>query len=67
LSQQAFRFDQARLGIAIGPTPEMAEIEKSFISLALCPTAFTPKAMAEKLSKDYQNLISKRQRKIATT
>jgi hypothetical protein len=50
LPNKLFDFIQARLGIAIGPTPEMAEIVNHY-HLGIVSNAFTPKSLAEKLSK----------------
>ena len=50
LPNKLFDFIQARLGIAIGPTPEMAEIVNHY-HLGIVSDAFTPKSLAEKLSK----------------
>jgi len=50
LPNKLFDFIQARLGIAIGPTPEMAEIVNHY-QLGIVSEAFTPKSLAEKLSK----------------
>jgi len=50
LPNKLFDFIQARLGIAIGPTPEMAEIVNHY-QLGIVSDAFTPKSLAEKLSK----------------
>ena len=50
LPNKLFDFIQARLGIAIGPTPEMAEIVNHY-HLGIVSEAFTPKSLAEKLSK----------------
>jgi hypothetical protein len=50
LPNKLFDFIQARLGIAIGPTPEMAEIVNHY-RLGIVSEAFTPKSLAEKLSK----------------
>jgi hypothetical protein len=50
LPNKLFDFIQARLGIAIGPTPEMAEIVNHY-HLGIVSEEFTPKSLAEKLGK----------------
>jgi hypothetical protein len=50
LPNKLFDFIQARLGIAIGPTPEMAEIVNRF-HLGVVSEKFTPESLAEKLSE----------------
>ena len=49
LPNKLFDFIQARLAIAVGPTPEMAEIVNAY-SLGVVSEDFTPKKLAEKLS-----------------
>lgn len=49
LPNKLFDFIQARLGIAIGPTPEMAEIVNHY-SNGVVSEDFTPKNLAEKLN-----------------
>ena len=50
LPNKLFDFIQARLGIAIGPTPEMAEIVNQY-RLGVVSEKFTPQSLAEKLGK----------------
>jgi glycosyltransferase involved in cell wall biosynthesis len=50
LPNKLFDFIQARLGIAIGPTPEMAEIVKTYDN-GVVSTAFTPESLADELKK----------------
>lgn len=49
LPNKLFDFIQARLGIAIGPTPEMALVVKRF-QLGIVTTSFDPKEMAIRLN-----------------
>ena len=49
LPNKLFDFIQARLAIAVGPTPEMAEIVNSY-KLGVVSDDFTPKNLAEKLN-----------------
>ncbi|MBL7856195.1 MAG: hypothetical protein JNM57_00785 [Cyclobacteriaceae bacterium] len=49
LPNKLFDFIQARLAVAIGPTPEMADIVNRF-DLGVVSEDFTPKSLAEKLS-----------------
>ncbi|HEU5291881.1 MAG TPA: hypothetical protein VFU05_14625 [Cyclobacteriaceae bacterium] len=48
LPNKLFDFIQARLAIAIGPTPEMAEIVNNY-EMGVVSEDFTPKSLAEKL------------------
>lgn len=48
LPNKLFDFIQARLGVAIGPTPEMANIVKKY-RIGVVADDFTPKKLAEKL------------------
>lgn len=50
LPNKFFDFIQARLGIAIGPTPEMAEIVKKYDN-GVVSENFTPESLAEKLNQ----------------
>ena len=50
LPNKLFDFIQARLGVAIGPTPEMAEIVRHY-NIGIVSEQFTPKSLAEKLNK----------------
>jgi hypothetical protein len=50
LPNKLFDFLQARLGIAIGPTPEMADIVNSY-DLGVVSKDFTAKSLADKLQK----------------
>lgn len=58
LPNKLFDFIQARLGIAIGPTPEMAEIVKHYHNGVLSPD-FEPKSLAEKLNSLTKEQIEK--------
>ena len=49
LPNKLFDFIQARLGIAIGPTPEMAEIAHRF-HVGVVSEDFTPESLAKKLN-----------------
>jgi hypothetical protein len=49
LPNKLFDFIQARLAIAVGPTPEMAAIVKTY-QIGVVSDDFTPKNLAEKLS-----------------
>lgn len=49
LPNKLFDFIQARIGVAIGPTPEMAEIVSRFGN-GIISENFTPQALAEKLN-----------------
>lgn len=49
LPNKLFDFIQARLAVAVGPTPEMAEIVNTY-KIGVVSTDFTPKSLAEKLS-----------------
>lgn len=48
LPNKLFDFIQARLAIAVGPTPEMAEIVNTY-NIGVVSDNFTPKSLAEKL------------------
>ena len=48
LPNKLFDFIQARLGVAIGPTPEMAEIVNNY-KIGVVSENFTPQSLAEKL------------------
>lgn len=48
LPNKLFDFIQARLGVAIGPTPEMAEIVKNY-NIGVVSEDFTPQSLAKKL------------------
>jgi glycosyltransferase involved in cell wall biosynthesis len=50
LPNKLFDFIQARLGVAIGPTPEMAEIVRNY-NIGLVSENFTPQSLADKLKK----------------
>lgn len=50
LPNKLFDFIQARLAIAVGPTPEMAEIVNRY-SLGVVSNDFTAKSLAEKLNQ----------------
>jgi glycosyltransferase involved in cell wall biosynthesis len=50
LPNKLFDFIQARLAVAIGPTPEMAEIVNNY-NLGIVSEKFTAKSLAEKLSE----------------
>jgi hypothetical protein len=50
LPNKLFDFLQARLGIAIGPTPEMTDIVNSY-DLGVVSKDFTAKSLADKLQK----------------
>jgi hypothetical protein len=50
LPNKLFDFIQARLGVAIGPTPEMAEIVKAYDN-GVVSEDFTPVALANELNK----------------
>ena len=49
LPNKLFDFIQARLAVAVGPTPEMADIVKRF-DLGVVGDDFTPESLAKKLS-----------------
>lgn len=49
LPNKFFEFIQARLAIAIGPSPEMANLVNRY-SLGVVASSFEPKALAEKLN-----------------
>jgi hypothetical protein len=49
LPNKLFDFIQARLAVAVGPTPEMAEIVNTY-KIGVVSTDFTSKSLAEKLS-----------------
>jgi hypothetical protein len=49
LPNKLFDFIQARLAVAVGPTPEMADIVKHF-DLGIVGEDFTPESLAKKLS-----------------
>lgn len=49
LPNKLFDFIQARLGVAIGPTPEMAEIVKNY-NIGVISENFTPQSLAKKLT-----------------
>ena len=49
LPNKLFDFIQGRLGVAIGPTPEMAEIVKQYGN-GVISDAFTPASLAQKLT-----------------
>ena len=49
LPNKFFEFIQARLAIAIGPSPEMARLVKQY-NLGIVSQDFTPKSMAESLN-----------------
>jgi hypothetical protein len=49
LPNKLFDFIQARLAVAVGPTPEMAEIVNTY-KIGVVSSDFTPKSLAEKLS-----------------
>ena len=49
LPNKFFEFIQARLAIAIGPSPEMARLTKQY-NLGIISKNFTPKSMAESLN-----------------
>jgi hypothetical protein len=50
LPNKLFDFIQARLGVAVGPTPEMAEIVRHY-SLGIVSDEFTPASLAGQLAK----------------
>ena len=50
LPNKLFDFIQARLGVAIGPTPEMAEIVKNY-NIGIVAENFSAHSLAEKLNK----------------
>jgi glycosyltransferase involved in cell wall biosynthesis len=50
LPNKLFDFIQARLGVAVGPTPEMAEIVRHY-GLGIVSEKFTPASVADQLSK----------------
>ena len=50
LPNKFFEFIQARLAIAIGPSPEMKEIVEQF-DLGVVSTDFSPKALADRVSQ----------------
>ena len=50
LPNKLFDFIQARLGIAIGPTPEMAEIVNHY-HIGIVSEKFTAESLAEKLNQ----------------
>jgi hypothetical protein len=50
LPNKLFDFIQARLGVAVGPTPEMAEIVRHY-SLGIVSDEFTPTSLAGQLAK----------------
>lgn len=49
LPNKFFEFVQARLGVAIGPSPEMAALVKHY-NLGVVADSFEPKALADKLN-----------------
>jgi hypothetical protein len=49
LPNKFFEFVQARLGIAIGPSPEMARLVESY-KLGVVANDFTPRALAQRLN-----------------
>jgi hypothetical protein len=49
LPNKLFDFIQARLGVAIGPTPEMASIVNQY-SIGVVSEEFTPASLAKKLN-----------------
>lgn len=56
LPNKLFEFIQARLAIAIGPSPEMAKIVKEY-DLGIIADDFEPKSLAKKLMKlDYEKI-----------
>ena len=50
LPNKLFNFIQARLAIAVGPTPEMAGIVRQYV-LGVVSKEFTPRSLAEELNK----------------
>lgn len=50
LPNKLFDFIQARLGVAIGPTPEMAEIVRHY-GLGVVSEKFTPASLADQLNR----------------
>jgi hypothetical protein len=50
LPNKLFDFIQARLGIAIGPTPEMAAIVKDY-NIGVVSDTFTPESLSQQLNK----------------
>ena len=57
LPNKLFDYIQARLGIAIGPTPEMAEIVRTH-AIGVIADDFDPKALAEKLNAlDQEDIV----------
>lgn len=50
LPNKLFEFIQARLGIAIGPSPEMGAYVRNY-DLGIVAAKFTPEALAEELGK----------------
>lgn len=50
LPNKLFNFIQARLGIAVGPTPEMAEIVHRY-NLGVVSKEFNPESLAQELNK----------------
>jgi hypothetical protein len=50
LPNKLFDFIQARLGVAIGPTPEMAEIVHRY-NIGVVSETFTPQSLTDKLNK----------------
>ena len=58
LPNKLFDFIQARLAIAIGPTPEMAEIVNEY-DIGVVSEDFTPKKLAEKLREINPDLLKK--------
>ena len=50
LPNKFFEFIQARLAIAIGPSPEMSKLVQQY-NLGIIAKDFTPKSMAEELNK----------------
>jgi len=58
LPNKFFEYIQARLGVAIGPSPEMARIVREF-SLGVVATDFSPRAFAASLmSVNQQSLVN---------
>jgi hypothetical protein len=58
LPNKLFDFIQARLTIAIGPTPEMAEIVNTF-NIGVVAEEFTPQALAKKINALTRDEIQK--------
>ncbi|MFM7850377.1 MAG: glycosyltransferase, partial [Flammeovirgaceae bacterium] len=61
-----FDFIQARLAIAIGPTPEMAEIVNKY-DIGVVAEDFTPQALAAKLKSITPERISQLKRNTLKT